>query len=127
MPLARNHKKIANPLDMEIFESDDYASFGWDNLRPNIDQLWPLKKYKKYITGPHIVRLWYFDDMDAMQYWLAHWKFCMTSYTISKFAICYDEMIMWIRATNDVLIASYNSVCRGDAKDACEMDLDDCT
>jgi hypothetical protein len=30
------------------------------------DQLWTLKQCKKYITGSHIARLWYCDDMGAI-------------------------------------------------------------
>jgi hypothetical protein len=30
-----NCREVADPLDMEIFEDDEYALIGWDKLRPN--------------------------------------------------------------------------------------------
>jgi hypothetical protein len=62
-----NRRGVAAPLDMVIFESDEYALPGWDMLSAHKDRLWTLKQCKKYITASHIVRLWYCDDMDAIQ------------------------------------------------------------
>jgi hypothetical protein len=57
MPRGGNCRGVAAPLDMVIFESDEYALLGWDMLSPHKDQLWTLKQCKKYITGSHIARL----------------------------------------------------------------------
>jgi hypothetical protein len=56
-----NRRGVAAPLDMVIFESDDYALPGWDMLSAHKEQC------KKYITASHIARLWYCDDMDAIR------------------------------------------------------------
>jgi hypothetical protein len=66
MPIGRNGRGVAAPLDMVIFESNEYALLGWDMLSPHKDRLWTLKQCKKHITGSHIARLWYCDDMDAI-------------------------------------------------------------
>jgi hypothetical protein len=74
---------------MVIFESDEYALPGWDMLSAHKDRLWTLKQCKKYITGSHIARLWYCDDMDAIRGWVAHWEFCMIACAILQFALWY--------------------------------------
>jgi hypothetical protein len=38
-----NRKGVAAPLDMVIFESDEYALPGWDMLSAHKDRLWTLK------------------------------------------------------------------------------------
>jgi hypothetical protein len=38
-----NRRGVAAPLDMVIFESDEYALPGWDMLSAHKDQLWTLK------------------------------------------------------------------------------------
>jgi hypothetical protein len=38
MPRGGNYRRVADPLDMAIFESDDYALFGCNNLRPSADR-----------------------------------------------------------------------------------------
>jgi hypothetical protein len=63
MPRGGNRRAVAAPLDMVIFESNEYALHGWDMLSPHKAI---LKQYKKFITGSHIARLWYCDDMDAI-------------------------------------------------------------
>jgi hypothetical protein len=57
---TRNHRKIADPLNMGVFKIDDFPLFGWNNLRPTTDGLWPLKQYKKDTTRSHIARLYNF-------------------------------------------------------------------
>jgi hypothetical protein len=74
-----NRRGVAAPLDMVIFESDEYTLLGWDMLSAHKDRLWTLKQCKKYITASHIARLWYCDDMDAVQGWVARWEFRMTA------------------------------------------------
>jgi hypothetical protein len=53
IPRVANRKGVADPLDMVIFEGDEYTLPGWDMLSPHKDRLWTLKQYKKYITGSH--------------------------------------------------------------------------
>jgi hypothetical protein len=77
MPSGGNRRGVAGPLNMVIFEGDEYALPGWDMLSLHKDRLWTLKQCKKYITGSHIARLWYCDDMDAIWGWLACWEFRM--------------------------------------------------
>jgi hypothetical protein len=39
MPRGRNRMGVAAPLDMVIFEGDEYALPGWDMLSPHKDRL----------------------------------------------------------------------------------------
>ena len=109
MPREGNRRGVATPLDMVIFEGDEYTVPRWDLLNPHKDWLWTLKQCNKYITGSHITRLWYCDDMDAIQDWLAHWEFRMTTCAISELALWYTEVIWWTKGTRifpHVLIAT---------------------
>jgi hypothetical protein len=87
MPRGGNRRGVAAPLDMVIVEGDEYTLPGWDMLSPHKDQLWTLKQCKKYITGSHIARLWYCDDMDTIQDWLACWEFRMIACAIPELAL----------------------------------------
>jgi hypothetical protein len=90
-----NRRGVAAPLDMVIFESDEYALPGWYMLSAHKDRLWTLKQCKKYITGSHIARLWYCDDMDAIRDWVARWEFRMTATcTYSNLSMVYAEKML---------------------------------
>jgi hypothetical protein len=39
MPPTKNYRGIADPLDMATIENNDYALYGWYDLRPNANQL----------------------------------------------------------------------------------------
>jgi hypothetical protein len=43
MSRGRNRRGVSAPLDMVIFESDEYALPGWDMLSAHKDRLWTLK------------------------------------------------------------------------------------
>jgi hypothetical protein len=45
------------------------------------------------------VRLWYYDDIDAIQGWLVHRESRMTASAIPQFALHYGEVIRWTRGT----------------------------
>jgi hypothetical protein len=94
---------------MVIFESDEYALPGWDMLSAHKDRLWPLKQCKKYITGSHIARLWYCDDMDAIRGWVACWEFRMTACTIPQFALRYTKVIRFIRGGQNLSTCTYSN------------------
>jgi hypothetical protein len=110
MPRRGNRRGVAAPLDMVIFESDEYALPGWDMLSPHKDRLWTLKYCKKYITRSHIARLWYCDDMDAIRGWLARWEFCMTICAIPQFSLRYTEVIRWTRGGRDLPTCIYSNL-----------------
>jgi hypothetical protein len=110
MPKGRNRRGVATPLDMVIFEGDEYALLGWDMLSPHKDRLWTLNQCKKYVTGSHIARLWYCDHMDAIRGWLARWEFCMTTCAIPEFALWYTKVIWWTRGGQDLPTCTYNNL-----------------
>jgi hypothetical protein len=95
---------------MVIFEGDEYALPEWHMLSPHKDRLWTLKQYKKYITGSHIARLWYYDDMDAIRGWLVRWEFCMTACAIPLFALQYTEVVQWTKGGQDLPTCTYNNL-----------------
>jgi hypothetical protein len=110
MPRRGNHKDVADPLDMVIFEGDEYALPGWDILSPHKDRLWTLIQCKKYITGSHIVRLWYCDDMDAIWGWLARWEFRMTACAIPEFGLRLGEVIQQTRGGQSLPTCTYSNL-----------------
>jgi hypothetical protein len=110
MPRARNRRGVAAPLDMVIFENDEYALLGWDMLSPHKDRLWTLKQYKKYITRSHIARLWYCDDMDAIRGWLACWEFHMTTCAIPEFALRYTGVIRFTKGGQNLPTCTYSNL-----------------
>jgi hypothetical protein len=110
MPRGGNRRGVATPLDMVIFESDEYALFGWDMLSPHKDRRWTPKQYKKYITGSYIARLWYCDDMDAIRGWLAHWEFRMTACAIPEFALWYIEVIRFTKGGQNLPTCTYSNL-----------------
>jgi hypothetical protein len=81
------------------------------------DRLWTLKQCKKYITGSHIARLWYCDDMDAIRGWLARWEFCMTACAILEFALRYTEVIRWTRGGQNLPMCTYSNLSMVYAKE----------
>ena len=104
-----NHRGVAAPLNMAIFESDKYALLGWDMLDDHKDQLWTLKQYKKYITASYIARLWYCNDIDAIWDWVARWEFCRTACVIPQFVLRYTEVIRFtkgIKTFPHILVAT---------------------
>jgi hypothetical protein len=110
MPRKGNCRGVAAPLDMVIFESDEYALPGWDMLSPHKDRLWTLKHYKKYITGSHIGRLWYCDDMNAIRGWLTRWEFCMIACAIPEFALRYTEVIRFTQGGQNLPTCTYSNL-----------------
>jgi hypothetical protein len=104
-----NRRGVAAPLDMVIFESNEYTLPGWDMLSAYKDRLWTLKQYKKYIIGPHIVRLWYCDDMDTIRGWVAHWEFCITACAIPQFALWYTKVIRFTRGGQNLPTCTYSN------------------
>jgi hypothetical protein len=108
MPRGGNCRGVAAPLDMVIFESDENALLGWDMLSPHKDQLWIPKQCKNYITGSHIARLWYCEDMDAIRGWLDRWEFCMTACAIPEFALRYTEVIRFTRGGQNLPTCTYS-------------------
>jgi hypothetical protein len=105
-----NCRGVAAPLDMVIFESDEYALLGWDMLSPHKDRLWTLKQCKKYITRSHIARLWYCDDMDAIWGWMARWEFRMTACAIPEFALWYTEVIWLTKGGQNLPTCIYSNL-----------------
>ena len=101
---------VAAPLDMVIFESNEYALPGWDMLSAHKDRLWTLKQCKKYITASHIARLWYCDDMDAIRGWVARWEFCKMTCAILQFALRYTEVIWFTRRDQDLPTCIYSNL-----------------
>jgi hypothetical protein len=79
-------------------------------LSPHKDRLWTLKQCKKYLTGSHIARLWYCDDMDAIQGWLARWEFRMTTCAIPEFALRYAEVIRFTRGGQNLPTCTYSNL-----------------
>jgi hypothetical protein len=110
MARGGNRRGVAAPLDMVIFESDEYALFGWDMLSPYKDRLWTLKQCKKYITRSHITRLWYCDDMDAIRGGLACWEFRMTTCAIPEFALWYTEVIRFTMGGQNLPTCTYSNL-----------------
>ena len=110
MARRRHRRGVADPLDMVIFESDDYALRGWDMLSPHMDRLWTLKQCKKYITASHIARLWSCDDMDAIQGWVARWEFRKTACAIPQFALRYAEVIRFTRGDQNLPTCTYSNL-----------------
>jgi hypothetical protein len=110
MSTGTNRRRVAAPLDMVIFESDEYALPGWDMLSTHKDRLWTLKQCKKYITASHIAKLWYCDDMDAIQGWVARWEFRMTACAIPQFALRYTEVIPFTRGDQNLPTCNYSNL-----------------
>jgi hypothetical protein len=110
MSRGGNCRGVAAPLDMVIFESDEYTLPGSDMLSAHKDQLWTLKQYKKYITGSHIARLWYCDDMDAIRDWVARWEFHMTACAIPQFALRYTEVIRFTKGGQNLPTCTYSNL-----------------
>ena len=106
----RHRRGVADPLDMIIFESDDYALLGWDMLSPHMDRLWTLKQCKKYITASHIARLWHCDDMDAIQGWIHRWEFRKTACAIPQIAQRYEEVIRFTRGNQNLPTYTYSNL-----------------
>jgi hypothetical protein len=79
-------------------------------LSPHKDRLWTLQQCKIYITGSHIARLWYCDDMDAIWDWLARWEIRMTACAIPKFALHYIEVIRWTKGGQDLPTCTYSNL-----------------
>src|SRR5450759_452231 len=110
MARRRHRRGVADPLDMVIFESDDYALRGWDMLSPHMDRLWTLKQCKKYINASHIARLWSCDDMDTIQGWVARWEFRKTACAIPEFARRYEEVIRFTRGGENPPTCTYSNL-----------------
>ena len=110
MPRKRNYRGVGAPLDIEIFEGDEYALPGWDMLSLHRDRLWTVKECKRYIRGSHIARLWYNDDMDAIRDWLVCWEFCMIVCAILEFALWYTEVIRWTKGGQDLSTCTYSNL-----------------
>jgi hypothetical protein len=79
-------------------------------LSPHKDRLWTLKQCKKYITGSHIARLGYCDDMDISRDWLVHWEFRMTACAITKFALRYTKVIRFTRGGQNLPTCTYSNL-----------------
>ena len=108
---GRRHRRgVADPLDMAIFESDDYALPGWDTLSAHKDRLWTKKQCKKYIIASHIARLWNCDDMEAVRGWVSRWEFRKTACAIPQFAQRYEEVIRFTRGGQNLPTYTYTNL-----------------
>ena len=107
---GRYRRGVADPLDMVIFESDDYALHGWDMLSPHMDRLWTLKQCKKYIKQSHIARLWNCEDMDAIRGWVDRWEFCKSACAIPQFVERYEEVIRCTRGDQRLPTCTYSNL-----------------
>ena len=105
-----NRRGVADPLNMAIFEGDEYALAGWDMLPAHKDRLWTLKQCKRYITVSHIARLWYCGDMDAIRGWVARWEFRKTACAIPQFAQRYEEVIRCTRGDQNLPTCTYSNL-----------------
>jgi hypothetical protein len=58
----------------------------------------------------HIVRLWYTDDVDAMQRFVDCWEFCIIAYAVPKFALCCKEVMRWTMKEYNLPTCTYSNL-----------------
>jgi hypothetical protein len=69
MPPITNHRRVADPLDMAIFENEDYKLLGWKEFEAQCQSIMDTKAVQETMES-RIARLWYSDDTNSIRLWM---------------------------------------------------------